>query len=148
MLAGTVATAISVTVPPCILMSVGRKRCILKTAATARTASVRKCLERAAGVADHFPVEPVADAIGNAALEPLPRRVATRRAIAGNGSRPGALQRVHQTGNVGGVVLEVGVQRDDDRRARGPKARGEGCGLTRILRKRDHAQLGYCGRNA
>ena len=101
-----------------------------------------KRLEGAAGIADRLAIEPVAYIVGDTALQPLPARVPPVHAVPDDRRSPAPLELGDEGGNVGRVVLQIRVERDDDAPEGRAEARGESGGLTRVGGERHDVDLG------
>src|SRR2546427_3947284 len=100
-----------------------------------------ECLQGAPGIADRLPVQPVAHAVGDPALEALPARVPAVHPIAHDRRSTAPLELVQQRRNVGRIVLQVGVERHGPAAARGSEPGGERRGLAGVRREGDDVQL-------
>ena len=99
-------------------------------------------LERASGVADGLVVQPVAHAVGDAALQPLPPRVLPVHAIPRHCRSPAPRELGDEGGDVRRIVLEIGVERDDHASSGGAESGGERGRLPRPLGERHDVDLG------
>src|SRR5205809_7855253 len=85
---------------------------------------------------------PISHAIGDTALQALPARVPPVHPVPDHHRRPAPLELGDEDGNVGRIVLQIRVERDDDAPAGRAEPRCEGGGLPRAGRERHDVNLG------
>lgn len=94
----------------------------------------------ASRVAHTITRDPVSDSVSEVRLDPLPERILPLVPDPGHHVRPRFVEQADQPRNVRGIVLQIGIEGDDEVSARRIESRGERSGLAAVFVEPNRAE--------